>query len=294
MQSRIEDWIEFLIPGCSKGWIKEMDPSKVPSKKESRLDKLILIDSPKERFILNIEPQGYLDYAMSARMLRYRADIWEHTISTGIGMPSIRQVVIYFYKQHDNKEYLLEDSWDGIKTLEFKYKSIKVWELKKASIIERKLEGLYPLLPLMEREYEETDEQIMDITIQTIKMVENIGLQADLIAVVSILAAQVFNSELVRKYIRRDMLMDSPIYNEWVEEERKEAAQEAELQTTKRNIIELLVEKFDFIPKVMRENIENINDILILHDLFRKSIKVSTIEEFQEILDKAIKINKNI
>ena len=41
MQTRIEDWIEFLIPNCNKDWIKEMDPTKVPAKKESRLDKLI-------------------------------------------------------------------------------------------------------------------------------------------------------------------------------------------------------------------------------------------------------------
>lgn len=61
MQTRIEDWIEFLVPNCEKDWVKEMDTTKVPAKKESRLDKLILIDAPEERFILNIEPQGYLD-----------------------------------------------------------------------------------------------------------------------------------------------------------------------------------------------------------------------------------------
>lgn len=85
MQSRIEDWIKFLLPECEKDWIKEMDASKVPAKKDSRLDKLILIDSLDEKFILNIEPQGYLDYKMPARMLRYRADIWEYTMEIGVG-----------------------------------------------------------------------------------------------------------------------------------------------------------------------------------------------------------------
>lgn len=102
MQSRIQDWVKFLVPDCSEEWINEMDTAKVPAKKESRLDKLILIDSPAEKFILNIEPQGYLDYNMPARMLRYRADIWEYTMGMGLGLPSIKQAVIYFHREHDN------------------------------------------------------------------------------------------------------------------------------------------------------------------------------------------------
>lgn len=54
MQNRIENCVEFLIPECKKERIKEMNTDKIPSKKESRLDELILIDSPEERFILNM------------------------------------------------------------------------------------------------------------------------------------------------------------------------------------------------------------------------------------------------
>ncbi|WP_032122653.1 hypothetical protein [Clostridium amazonitimonense] len=94
--------------------------------------------------------------------------------------------------------------------------------------------------------------------------------------------------------------MNSPIYNEWVEEERREAAEKAakeaslkaEVETTKKNIIDLLVEKFDFIPKEVRECIERINDILVLNELFKKSVKTITIEDFQKILEKAMKINR--
>lgn len=296
MQSRIEDWIEFLIPNCKKEWIKEMDPSKVPPKKESRLDKLILIDSPDERFILNIEPQGYLDYSMSARMLRYRSDIWEYTLAKGIGTPSIKQVVIYFYKNHDNKEYTLEDSWDEVKTLDFNYKAVKVWELKKCLIIERKLEGLYPLLPLMERQDKETDEQVMEITMQTIKTVENSSLQADLLAVMSILVGEKFTSELVKKYIRREMLMNSPIYNEWVQEERKEAAEEAAEKATEkaskqmaRKIMkELLVEKFDIIARRLSNKLDKIENIDDLQTLNKKIIKIDTIDNFEKLVDKVL------
>ena len=134
---------------------------------------------------------------MSARMLRYRSDIWEYTLAAGLGTPSIKQAVIYFYKEHDNRQYSLKDSWGESKTLGFNYRAIKVWELKKSLIIHRKLEGLYPLLPLMDIEDKETDEQIMEITMQTINTVENPSLQADLLAVMSILVGEKFTSELI-------------------------------------------------------------------------------------------------
>lgn len=294
MQNNILDWVELLIPNCKKEWIRELDANKVPTKKESRLDKLLFIEEPNEKYILNIEPQGYLDYKMSARMLRYRADIWEYTIGVGLGTPCIKQAVIYFYKEHDNKQYRLEDKWDDDKTLDFSYKAIKVWEIKKNAIIERKLKSIYPLMPLMEREEEETDDAIIEKTVETIKTVENAALQADLLAVMSILAGEAFASELVKKYVRREMLMNSPIYNEWVEEERKEsalkAAKEATINNLKKNLIELLEGRFDIIPLSIRKNIEIINEKYILEELFKKAIKMPTIEEFEALTIKALKV----
>ena len=161
MQSNISDWVELLIPNCKNEWIREMDADKVPAKKESRLDKLLFIEDPKGKYILNIEPQGYLDYKVSARMLRYRADIWEHTIGIGLGTPCIKQAVIYFYQEHDNKQYSLNDKWDEDKTLDFSYKAVKVWELNKNTIIDKKLKSLYPLIPLMKRQGNESDDDIM-------------------------------------------------------------------------------------------------------------------------------------
>lgn len=291
MQSRIEDWVEYLIPECNKDWIIEIDAEKVPAKKESRLDKLILIDAPDERYVLNIEPQGYLDPKMPARMLRYRSDIWEYTIEKGMGTPSIKQAVIYFYKEHDNKQYLLEDKWNGKETLKFCYRPIKVWEMEKEYVIKRKLIGLYPLLPLMEKNQNESDEELMEETIITIKTVENETLQADLLAVTSILAAEKFTKELVKKYIRRDMLMSSPLFNEWVEEERKEAAEKAAKESARKYIIELLSEKFDFVPKEIRDSIEAIDDIVVLDGLHKKILKIETIEDFQRLLEKAKKLS---
>lgn len=290
MQSRLQDWVKYLVPECNNDWIIEMDAEKVPAKKESRLDKLVLIDSPKGKYILNIEPQGYFDLKMPVRMLRYRSDIWEYTVEKGMGTPSIKQAVIYFYKEHDNKEYTLGDNWNGEEILKFSYKPIRVWEMNKEPIIKKNLIGLYHLIPLMGKRQNETDEELLKETITTIKTVENKALQADLLAVTSILAGEKLGSKLVKKYIRREMLMNSPLFNEWVEDERKEAAEKAQRETTKKNILDLLSEKFDFVPKNIRDSIADIDDIGVLDGLHKKIIKVNTIEEFNNLLEKAKKM----
>lgn len=222
MQIRPEDYVEFIVPGCRREWIRELSPQKVP-KRESRMDKLLFINSPEEEFILNIEPQAYYDKTMAARMLRYRSDIWEYTLQENMGTPSIKQAVIYFFKKDDNKKYSLEDKWDE--------------------------------------------------------------------EVTSILGEYALASGIITKYIRREMLMNSPLFNEWVEEERKEAAtkaaEKAKKESARKYIIDLLTEKFDFVPKAIRESIENLDDISVLDELHKKIIKIATIEEFKILLDKA-------
>ena len=102
IQIRPMDWVKAILPEYENAEIAELKPDKVP-RTESRLDSLFWIQNEKEQFILNIEPQGYLDPAIPVRMLRYRSDVWEYTISKGLMTPSIKQVVVFFYPHHDNK-----------------------------------------------------------------------------------------------------------------------------------------------------------------------------------------------
>lgn len=80
--------------------------------------------------------------------------------------------------------------------------------------------------------------------------------------------------------------MNSPMYNEWVEEERKEAAEKATKRATKDNIIYLLESKFEVIPSNIKRKVKEIDDISILKGLLKKLLTVSSIEEFEEFLNK--------
>ncbi|MCB2306061.1 hypothetical protein LGL08_05260 [Clostridium estertheticum] len=87
--------------------------------------------------------------------------------------------------------------------------------------------------------------------------------------------------------------MSSPLFNEWVEEERKEAAQKAtekaQIETTRKNILALLSEKFDFVPKNIIESVMVIDDIAVLDWLVKKIIKVETIENFEHLIEEAMR-----
>ncbi len=75
--------------------------------------------------------------------------------------------------------------------------------------------------------------------------------------------------------------MESELLKEWIAEERKEVLQNAMLGQ--------LEEKFDIVPKHIREKLQQVEDDEILNALSRKLISASSLEEFEKLLDKALK-----
>ncbi|MGO1470314.1 MAG: hypothetical protein ACTHW2_09865 [Tissierella sp.] len=292
IQLRPDDWAKVVLKDNSDIRLTEMKADKNP-KVESRLDTLFWVESDKDEddFILNIEPQGYYEAALPARMLRYRSDIWEYTISSGRGIQSIKQVVVFFYPKDDNREHSLYDKRVDKSNISFSYDIIRVWELDKDYIIDNKLIGLYSLLPLMEIEPGETDEEIIEKSVKVIATIEDEALRGDSLAAMSIMSVDRYSSTLIEKYVRREMLMNSPLYEKWVEEEREEAAEKAARDRDKKRIIETLELKFDFISKDTREYIKSIGDDNIINRLFEKAIKTISLEEFEELLEKVKKLN---
>lgn len=284
IQLRPGDWAKALLPGYGDILVTEMKPDKNP-KVESRLDALFWIENNDERFVLNIEPQGYYESALPARMLRYRSDVWEYTMSTGRGIPSIKQVVVFFYPKDDNKLHVLEDNRDDESKISYSYDVVKIWQMRKDYVISNKLIGLYSLLPLMEAKQDETPDQILEETVGVIDTIENQALKGDVLAAMSILAGEIYSSELIKKYVRRDMLMNSPLFEEWIKEERDEAAIKATMEITKNKIVEVLAARFEFVPEGIVEGLDSIKKVSILNQLFTRSIKVASLEEFNKLLD---------
>jgi predicted transposase/invertase (TIGR01784 family) len=231
LQQRPADWARYVQPDCREDWIKEFKTDYTP-KKESRLDSVLEINDPEGHYLLHFEPMGYNDRTLPARMLRYRSDIWEATLDKGKGTPSIRQVVIFFYEEDDNGIHHLSD-----KGFEYTYTVIKVWEERRQSVIDKRLVGLYPLLPLMRGEQmEEKPEDALKESINVARGTESKSLtKQDLLAAMAIFAegSGKFPKGLVTSLIRRDMIMESTIFQEWAKEEREEGVKEGKMETAR-------------------------------------------------------------
>jgi predicted transposase/invertase (TIGR01784 family) len=230
-QIRPADWVRYVQPDCREEWVVEFKTDFTP-KKESRLDSVLEIGDPDGPYLMHFEPMGYLDRTLPARMLRYRADIWESTLSKGLGTPSIRQVVIFFYEEDDNGVHRLSD-----KGFEYTFTVIKVWEERRQSVIEAGLVGLYPLLPLMRGDQmEEKPEDGLKESIEVARDNESKSLtKQDLLAAMAIFAegSGKFPKGLVTSLIRRDMIMESTIFQEWTKEERAEGVKEGKMETAR-------------------------------------------------------------
>ncbi len=81
--------------------------------------------------------------------------------------------------------------------------------------------------------------------------------------------------------------MKSTLFDEWFKEEREEAAKEAANITTRQKTVVVLTERFDFVPRSIKAQLEEISDRDILDQLHRKAVKVSTVDEFIGCLNKA-------
>jgi|GEM_PF-6490937 len=88
------------------------------------------------------------------------------------------------------------------------------------------------------------------------------------------------------------MIIDSPLFEEWIKEERKRIVEkvtiEVQINTTKKNLITNLSEKFDFIGTRILEKIMAINDIVVLEWLLKKIIKVETLAFFDALIDERL------
>ena len=256
LQIKTEDWVTFIFPGQAQVKLTDMPSDMVARiKQESLMDNVKWLNG---NTIVHLEPMGYKDDALPSRMLRYRADIWEYTASHKQGFPSIKQVAIFFFKSHDNGNHHLVDD-----TFDYSYKVIKVWEILDTEIVSKQLIGLYPLLPLTRHMKKMRKTEVLKSAIDTINTVSDPVCKADLLAAMSIFAAEKYSRDLIKMFVRRDMVMQSALLDEWVSDFVEEAEQKTE-QKVKEDIANKLLrsgQSTDYVAKIVDFPIDKIEKI---------------------------------
>lgn len=284
LQLRPEDWIKVILGTTNDIKFREIETEKHP-KTKSNLDALFLVNDGENSFILNLEPQGYKDPAISARMLRYRADVYESLLSTNKDLVPMKQVVIYFSKEHEITDSKIIDSLFIGSNIDYEYDVLRAWEIDKAFILENKLIGLYALLPLMKDERKKDNREIvLKESVKIASEIKDKALSKDILTAMSFLSEVEYSKEMITGIIRREMLMGSPLYDEWAKEERKQAR----LETSREYIIDTLSNKFGVVTEETLSKLGSIKNKVILDQLFHQALKVSSLEEFEKELDKVV------
>ena len=225
LQIKPDDWVSFLFPELNSIILNDMPTDMVARiKQESLMDGVKFLN---DNTILQFEPMGYYDAVLPYRMLRYRADIWEYTASHKLGAPTIKQVVIYFLKEHDHGHHHLKDVWDKNTTLDFSYKVVRVWEIDSDDIIKNGLIGLYPILPLTRHKAGMSDEEILTTAIDTIQTVNDPSLKTDLLTAMSLFASERFSADLIKMLIGRSKMIGSALIKDLFADELAKATAEA-------------------------------------------------------------------
>ncbi len=127
----------------------------------------------------------------------------------------VRQVVIVLAKTgaHIPEEFHVGDTWH-------RYRVIKMWEQDPEALLAH--EGLWPLAVLARAD--QPERLLMEVA-EKVSKIPDMSQRSDLTAAAGILAGLRFDSNLIRRLFRREIMMQSVIYREIVEESEQRGIQ---------------------------------------------------------------------
>jgi predicted transposase YdaD len=99
-----------------------------------------------------------------------------------------------------------------------------------------------------------------------------------------ILAGGKYAAEVVYSMIRREMVMQSPVYQEWAKEERIEGRIEGRIEKAREDICKFMVRRFGADPDEITQKIGQISSLEILDKLMEELFAANTKEEAQNII----------
>lgn len=286
------DYVRFVLDDEKINLIDKIDVSKID--KELPLltretDCLVRIAEEGEKeFILHIEFQAEYTKDAPDRMFGYTYRVYEK-----YNLP-VYSVLLLLKKTSVEIKTKTEIEVRDLKSLWHEYKAIKLWEIEAEKILAKKIKGLYPLLPLMKTD--KSGEEIITEASELIeKEIPDIEQKADAYVALKIFSIIGFSTSLVDKILkRRDIMLQSPVYQEILQEGRILGIKEGEMlgiekgieKRVKEDILEILGERFGFISLELEREVKGLQGITVCDILLRKAVKVSSIEEFKELLKK--------
>jgi len=237
-------------------------PQESVSLRRSDFPLWVKLKGGEERIIL-VEFQTRWERDVPLRLIEYTA---RYKLRYHIPVDSV--VVLLRRREGLEEEYRDE-------TIRFRYRLVRVWQMRGKDVLGEKEIWLYPFVPVMrseERDIIAAEEEIYNSRLER-------GIKADLLTALAIFSG-FRGQEMVRELIRRrrDIMIESPAYEIIKEEGIREGLQ----QGIRQMLLETLEVKFETVPLRLMRQINEIQDTEALKMLHRQALKSSSIEEFQE------------
>lgn len=208
--------------------LTELSPTEL-SNEPIRADSLILLQS--DELVLHTEFQTDTDEDMPFRMLDYRVRVYRR-----FPPKKMRQIVIYLRKT--GSELVNENSF-RLENTYHQFEVIRLWEQPTDRFMT--VPGLLPFAVLSQ-----TKDPTMVLTqvAQAVEAITNQQLQRNIAAASGILAGLVLKKDVIRKIFRSEIMRESVIYQEILEEGEAKGKAEGEAkgkaETTRKLALNLL------------------------------------------------------
>ncbi|BDM83306.1 Rpn family recombination-promoting nuclease/putative transposase [Acaryochloris marina] len=223
--------------------LTELSPSEL-SLEPIRADALILLAS--EEYILHVEFQTEPDSDMPYRMADYRLRVYRR-----FPQKQMKQVVIYLTPS--SSDYVYQTAFE-IPGTRHEFEVIRLWEQPTQLFLEST--GLLPLAILTN-----TPDQAQTLrqVAERIDAVPEPRVQSNVAASTGILAGLTLEKDFINKVLRKEIMQQSVIYQEWKEEFLQEGEQTGILKGEQSLILRQLTRRIGDVSPEMRSQIQSLS-----------------------------------
>ncbi len=251
--------------------IEDSDQDKELPSLSRAVDFVARVSRNQEEALLLLEFQTRWEADVPQRMAGYTWRLYER-----YGLPVYPVVAVL------QPSGLLTGEWRmrtwGEEVAHCAFRVAPVWEIDAAAVIAAQRTGLYPLLPLMRWAAAPPDrilEQSQELILEQVAERET---RADAYVALQVLSGIVYSPELVHHILtRRELMLESPVYAQFIEEGRKEGWQGGREQTLRESVLTALSVRFGAVPEALAAQVHQVKGAERLEALFRRAMVVDSV-----------------
>ena len=223
--------------------LTQLSPSEL-SLEPIRADALILLAS--DNSILHLEFQTEPVARMPYRMADYRLRVHRR-----FPHKRMKQVVIYLTPSNSERVYQTTFEISGMR---HEFEVVRLWEQPTEPFLE--LAGLLPLAVLTNTS---DKAQTLRQVAERIEAVPELQTQSNIAASAGILAGLTLEKSLINQVLRREIMQQSVIYQEWREAFLQEGREEGRQEGEQLLVLRLLNRRVGEIPSEARSQIQSLS-----------------------------------